>query len=115
MPGLVFELKNWKDDAAPVLELTVERVDKLTFYVQKDPVALALFSATVEPGWLVTVKRKPQGVGTQQTFTAHVYGITHRIDGSLWTVTLDLSAARTGYSWFTWGTDTWGGAKGWAF
>lgn len=29
MPGLVFELKNWKDDAAPVLERTVARVDKL--------------------------------------------------------------------------------------
>jgi hypothetical protein len=29
VPGLVFELKTWKDDAAPVLERTVQRVDKL--------------------------------------------------------------------------------------
>jgi hypothetical protein len=29
MPGLVFELKTWKDDAEPLLERAVERVDKL--------------------------------------------------------------------------------------
>jgi hypothetical protein len=29
MPEVVFDLKLWKDDAEPVLERTVERVDKL--------------------------------------------------------------------------------------
>lgn len=29
VPELVFELKTWKDDAAPELERTVERVDTL--------------------------------------------------------------------------------------
>jgi hypothetical protein len=29
VPGLVFELKTWKDDVAPEHERTIERVDKL--------------------------------------------------------------------------------------
>jgi uncharacterized membrane protein len=29
MPEIVFELKTWKDDAAPVVERTVERVETL--------------------------------------------------------------------------------------
>lgn len=35
MPEIVFELKTWKDDAAPVVEKTVERVETLESAVRR--------------------------------------------------------------------------------
>ena len=48
MPEVVFELKTWKDDAAPVLEETVERVGELEKSVRDFQLQLREATASIK-------------------------------------------------------------------
>jgi hypothetical protein len=48
MPEVVFELKTWKDDAARVLDRTVERVDTLEEAVRRFETQLASSTTAVK-------------------------------------------------------------------
>jgi hypothetical protein len=48
LPEIVFELKTWKDDTAPVVERTVERVDRLEDAVRAFEKQLASATSAVK-------------------------------------------------------------------
>ena len=85
------------------------KLTELTVSVSRNSALYATFAQTVEEGYLVEVNR--EGV----RYLAHVTGIKHRVSEGGWFVTLSLDSTRTGYSFFKWGTSTWGGSVGWAF
>jgi hypothetical protein len=86
---------------------------QVSFRVEDNPTVLAPFAAQVEEGWLVRI-RKTTTAETLDLY-AHVIGIEHQWSWTGWTVTLTLDATRTGFTFFRWGTSTWGGSAGWAF
>jgi hypothetical protein len=85
------------------------KLSELTVSISRNSTLYASFAQTVEEGYLVEVNRK----GVQ--YFCHVTGIKHQVTEAGWLVTLSLDSSRTGYSFFKWGTSTWGGAAGWAF
>jgi hypothetical protein len=85
------------------------KLTELTVSVSRNSALYATFAQTVEEGHLVEVNR--EGV----EYLCHVTGIKHRVSEGGWFVTLSLDSTRTGYSFFKWGTSTWGGSVGWAF
>ena len=85
------------------------KLSELTVSVSRNSTLYASFAQTIEEGYLVEVNRK----GVQ--YFAHVAGIKHQVTEAGWLVTLSLDSTRTGYSFFKWGTSTWGGSAGWAF
>ena len=85
------------------------KLTELTVSVSRNSALYATFAQTVEEGYLVEVNRE----GVQ--YLAHVTGVKHRVSEGGWFVTLSLDSTRTGYSFFKWGTSTWGGSAGWAF
>jgi hypothetical protein len=85
------------------------KLTELTVSVSRNSALYATFAQTVEEGHLVEVNRE----GVQ--YLCHVTGIKHRVSEGGWFVTLSLDSTRTGYSFFKWGTSTWGGSVGWAF
>ena len=85
------------------------KLTELTVSVSRNSTKYATFAQTIEEGYLVEVNRK----GVQ--YFCHVTGIKHRVTEAGWLVTLSLDSTRTGYSFFKWGTSTWGGSAGWAF
>jgi hypothetical protein len=87
------------------------RVERIRFRVEDNPDVLGPFAAEVEEGWLVRV-RKPDA---DLDLYGHVIGIEHVWTWTGWTVTLTLDSTRTGWSFFRWGTSTWGGGDEWAF
>jgi len=86
---------------------------ELSFRVEDDIAVLAPFARTIAEGDLVRI-RKTSPIGLLDLY-AHLIAVTHRWTFTGWTVSLKLDATRTGYTWFTWGTSTWGGSAGWAF
>jgi hypothetical protein len=86
---------------------------QVSFRVEDNPTVLAPLAAQIEEGWLVRI-RKLTTADTLDLY-AHVIGIEHEWDFTGWYVTLTLDATRTGYSFFKWGTSTWGGSAGWSF
>jgi hypothetical protein len=85
------------------------KLSELTVSISRNSALYATFAQTVDEGYLVEVNRK----GVQ--YLAHVTGIKHRVTEAGWLVTLSLDSSRTGYTFFKWGTSTWGGSAGWAF
>ena len=85
------------------------KLTELTVSISRNSTKYATFAQTIEEGYLVEVNRK----GVQ--YFCHVTGIKHRVTEAGWLVTLSLDSTRTGYSFFKWGTSTWGGSAGWAF
>ncbi len=90
------------------------QVRQISFRVENNPTVLAPFARAVEPGWLVRVHKKAAS-GQDLDVTAHVIGVTHIWMFTGWMVTLTLDATRAGWSWFKWGTSTWGGSAAWSF
>ena len=85
------------------------KLTELTVSISRNSTLYASFAQNIEEGYLVEVNRK----GVQ--YFCHVTGIKHRVTEAGWLVTLSLDSTRTGYSFFKWGTSTWGGSVGWAF
>lgn len=85
------------------------KLTELTVSVSRNSALYATFAQTIEEGYLVEVNRE----GVQ--YLCHVTGVKHRVSEGGWFVTLSLDSTRTGYSFFKWGTSTWGGSAGWAF
>lgn len=85
------------------------KLTELTVSVSRNSALYATFAQTIEEGYLVEVNRE----GVQ--YLCHVTGVKHRVSEGGWFVTLSLDSTRTGYSFFKWGTSTWGGSVGWAF
>lgn len=85
------------------------KLTELTVSVSRNSTLYASFAQTIEEGYLVEVNRE----GVQ--YFCHVTGVKHRVTEAGWLVTLSLDSTRTGYSFFKWGTSTWGGSAGWAF
>lgn len=84
---------------------------RVAFRVEDNPDTLAPLAAAIEEGWLVRIRKPGDGLDLY----AHVVGVECEWGHTGWTVALTLDATRAGYSFFEWGTSTWGGSAGWAY
>lgn len=74
----------------------VQRVTEIELTPERDPTGLYPQVLGREIGEQVTIKRRPQGVGTAISFDARIEGISHTITPDAWETVFRLSPADTG-------------------
>jgi hypothetical protein len=87
------------------------RVSTITLLPRKVPATFFPFVLALEPGTRVTVRRRPQALGSTIEKVQQVEGIEHTFDGGQWATTLYMAASHSTYTeapWFITGDATYG-------
>lgn len=94
--GLINDTDTQVDDIARIRLATYKqpqlRIDQMTFSPRRQ---ISMYSSTISDdiGTRITVKRRPQGVGSAISKELLIEGISHEIDVASWVTTYNLSPA----------------------